>query len=295
MSLKSLRAFVAIAESGSFAAAGERLFLTHAAVSMQIKALEFEFAVSLFDRSRRPLQLTESGKALLPMAVDLIRAYDRLPATVRNPNKTDLRLSVGAIPSSLTTFTPLILNALRQRNPELHLTVTSRMTEELIQMVEVGSIDVALVSHIPEPLTGLAWRPFFREPLALLVPPDAPMLPAEQLLTDMPFIHFRHGMWLGRLIESLLRALRIQVREIMVLDTVEAAASMVGQGLGVAIVPVRRFGPAPLRGPRIVRLPRPTVYQTLGLVFRTARKNDPLITSLIAEVRKISSASDEEA
>ncbi len=283
MSLRALRAFVAIAESGSFGGAGERLFLTHAAVSMQIKTLESELSVSLFDRSRRPPQLTESGKALLPMAVDLIRAYDRLPTALQAPHTQNLRLSVGAIPSSLTSFTPLILNSLRQRNPDLHLTVTSRMTEELIQMVEVGSIDAAFVSHIPEPLTGLEWRPLFRQPLVLLAPPDAPMLPAEQLLADMPFIHFRRGMWVGRLIENLLRTLGIQVREIMVLDTVEAVASMVSLGLGVAIAPMRRHNFTLERAPRIVSLPRPTVYQTLGLVFRTARKNDPLITSLIDE------------
>lgn len=294
MSLRYLRAFVAIAESGSFAAAGKRLFLTHAAVSMQIKALETEFGVSLFDRSRRPPELTESGKALLPMAVELIRAYDGLTAVLQDPQKERLRLSLGAIPSSLTTLTPNILNALRQRHSELHLTLTSRMTEELIQMVEVGSIDAALVSHIPEPLTGLEWQPFFREPLAVLAPPDAPMLPAERLLAEMPFIHFRRGMWVGRLIENLLRALRIQVREIMVLDTVEAVASMVGQGLGVAIAPVRRRNPALERTPRIVRLPRPTVYQTLGLVFRTARKKDPLITSLIAAITALPKKSDDD-
>lgn len=283
MSLRSLRTFLAIAETGSFAAAGERLLLTHAAVSMQIKALEGELGMPLFDRSRRPPQLTDAGKALVPNAVDLIRAYDRLPTLLRDPYEEQSQLSLGAIPSSLTSFTPRILNALRRRFPQLHVTLTSRLTEELIQMVEVGSIDAAFVSHIPEPLSDLAWRPLFREPLAVLAQTDAPMIPAERLLTELPFIQFRRTLWVGRLIENYLRTRRIQVREIMVLDTVEAVASMVAQGIGVAIAPVRRLkqktGPT-----RIVPLPRPTVYRTLGLVFRSARKNDPLISSLVAEV-----------
>jgi DNA-binding transcriptional LysR family regulator len=294
MSVRSLRTFVAITESGSFASAGKRLFLTHAAVSMQIKALEAELAVLLFDRSHRPPQLTEAGKALLPMAVDLIRAYDRLPALLQGPDSEKLQFSLGAIPSSLTSFTPIILKALRQRHPQLYLTLTSRLTEELLQMVEVGSIDAALVSHIPEPLSDLEWQPFFREPLVLLAPRDAPMLPAERLLTDMPFIHFRRGVWVSRLIENLLRARRIQVREIMVLDTVEAVASMVAQGLGVAIAPVPTLYPALETAPRIVPLPRPTVYRTLGVAFRTARKNDPLIRSLIREVAALAKRRDEE-
>ena len=293
MSMRSLRTFVAIAESGSFVSAGERLFLSHAAVSMQVKMLESELAVSLFDRSRRPPQLTEAGKALLPMAVDLIRAHDRLPAALRGPRSEKFQLSLGAIPSSLTSFTPSILNALRQRYPQLYLTLTSRLTEELIQMVEVGSVDAAFVSHIPEPLADLEWKPFFREPLAVLAPPDAPMLPAERLLTDLPFIRFRRGLWVGRVIENLLRARRIQVREIMVLDTVEAVASMVAQGLGVAIAPVRKFNPTLETAPRIVPLPRPTVYRTLGIAYRTARKNDPLIRSLIIEVAALAQRRDD--
>jgi DNA-binding transcriptional LysR family regulator len=261
---------------------------------MQIKALEGEFGIPLFDRSRRPPQLTDAGKALIPNAVDLIRSYDRLPDLLQDPHAEKPQLSLGAIPSSLTSFTPRILNALRQRSPQLHLTLTSRLTEELIQMVEVGSIDAAFVSHIPEPLSDLEWRPFFREPLAVLAPMDAAMLPAERLLAELPFIHFRRSLWVGRLIENLLRARRIQVREIMVLDTVEAVASMVAQGIGVAIAPVRQLEQT--SGPtRIVPLPRPTVYRTLGLVFRSARRNDPLIGSLIAEVTMLAKENDREA
>jgi len=283
MSLKSLRTFVAIAETGSFVAAGERLFLTHAAVSMQMKALEGAFGIPLFDRSHRPPQLTEAGKALVPNAVDLIRAYERLPNLLQNPDAEKTQLSLGAIPSSLTGFTPRILNALRRRSPHLHVTLTSQLTEELIQMVEVGSIDAAFVSHIPESPSGLEWRPFFREPLAVLAQVDAPMLPAERLLAELPFIRFRRTLWVGRLIENLLKARRIHVREIMVLDNLEAVVSMVAQGIGVAIAPVQRLEKT-TGLTRVVPLPTPTVYRTLGLVFRSARKNDPLIGSIISEV-----------
>ena len=293
MSLKSLKTFVAIAETGSFAAAGERLFLTHAAVSMQVKALEEFVGVTLFDRSRRPPQLTDAGKTLVPNAVDLIRAYERLPELLQNPSSETAQFSLGAIPSSLTGVTPRILNALRQRSPQLHVTLTSRLTEELIQMVEVGSIDAAFVSHISEPLSGLEWQPFFREPLVVLAPKDAPMLPAERLLTELPFIRYRRTLWVGRLIENLLKTRRIQVREIMVLDTVEAVATMVAQGMGVAIAPVRRLKQKK-SATRIVPLPQPAVYRTLGLVFRSARKNDPLIRTLISEVATISKEDDSE-
>ena len=288
MSICYLRTFIAVSETGSFAAAAERIFLTHTAVSMQMKSLEGELAVSLFDRVHRPPQLTEAGKALVPLAVELIRAYDRLPVVLRNPDAKRFQFSLGAIPSSLTNVTPRILSALRKQLPELHINLTSRLSEELLQMLDVGSIDAAFVSHVAEPLMDLEWHPFIREPLAVLAPASAPLWEAEKLLTEMPFIHFRRSMWVGRMIENLLRARHIQVREIMTLDTLEAVASMVASGLGVAIAPVGHVQPSPKSSIRIVPLPRPTVYRTLGLAFRADRKADPLITALLAEVTAIS-------
>lgn len=288
MSIRNLRTFVAISETGSFAAAAERIFLTHAAVSVQIQTLERELGVSLFDRTHRPAQLTDAGKALVPMAVDLIRTFDRLPSALRSPGGEKFHFSLGAIPSSLTTVTPRVLNALRQRFPQLHIDLTNRTSEELIQMVEVGSIDAAFVSHIPEPLPDLEWHPFVRDPLVVLAPTNAPMFDAERLLAEMPFIHLSRDMWLGRMIENLLRTRRIQVREIMTLDTLEAVASMVTYGLGVAIAPAQRARPSAKEKFRIVPLPRPTVYRTLGLAFRSARKSDPLIMTLLADLTSFS-------
>jgi DNA-binding transcriptional LysR family regulator len=288
MTIRFLRTFVTVSEAGSFAAAAKRIFLTHAAVSMQIKTLENDLGVLLFDRGHRPPQLTDTGRALLPMAADLVRAFDRLPAALRSSDAEQSHFSFGAIPSSLTGVTPRILSALRQELPDLHINLTSRLSEELIQMIEDGTVDAAFVSHVTEPSSDLEWRPFFREPLALLAPASGPRLEWERLLTEMPFIHFRRSMFIGRLVENLLRSRHLQVREIMTLDTIEAVAAMVANGLGVAIAPMRRDRYARNKMIRIVPLPRPAVYRTLGLVFRSARKADPLIKTLVAQVTDIS-------
>ena len=288
MSIRNLRTFVAVSETGSFAAAAERIFMTHAAISAQIQTLERELGVSLFDRTHRPSPLTDAGKALVPMAVDLLRAFDRLPSALRSPGAEQFHFSFGAIPSSLTTVTPRVLSALRQRFPQLHIELTNRSSEELIQMVEVGSIDAAFVSHVPEPLPDLEWHPFVRDPLVVLAPTNAPMFGAERLLAEMPFIHLNRGMWLARMIENLLRARHIQVREIMTLDTIEAVVSMVSNGLGVAIAPAQGSRPFAKEKFRVVPLPRPTVYRTLGLAFRSARKSDPLIKTLLTDLASFS-------
>ena len=78
MSIRHLRTLLAIAERGSFAAAARDIHLTKSAVSMQMKALEEELGLALFDRSKRPPVLTEAGRALLPEAKELVGGYERL-------------------------------------------------------------------------------------------------------------------------------------------------------------------------------------------------------------------------
>lgn len=78
MSIRYLKTLLAIAEKGSFAAAARTVNLTQSAVSMQMKALEDDLGLSLFDRSRRPPVLTEAGKALVPRARQIVVSYENL-------------------------------------------------------------------------------------------------------------------------------------------------------------------------------------------------------------------------
>ena len=252
MSIRRLRTLLAIAERGTFAAAADAVHVSQAAVSMQMKSLEDELGVTLFDRSRRPPALNQSAHALLPKAREILSAYDDLVRTVRDDGGLAGELTIGAVPTAMSGLVPKAISALRASYPELHVRVVPALSAELMAQVERGQVDAAIVSEPPYAPARVEWSPFAAEPLVVVAAEDATATTAEALLAEYPFIRFNRQAWVGRLIDEWLQQSGIQVREAMELDTLEAIATMVFHGLGVSIVPLTSVpSPNPLALKRV--------------------------------------------
>jgi DNA-binding transcriptional LysR family regulator len=287
MSIRHLRTLLAIAEHGSFAAAARKVRLTQSAVSMQMRALEEELGVALFDRTTRPPALTEAARLLLADADELVRGYDRLVRERQGEGSVEGHLRLGAVPSAITGILPAAIAALRRRHAGVHVEISMALSAELVDRLERGKLDAAIVSELGRVRRGFVWSPFAREPLVLIAPVDAPKQSAGELLASYPFIRYSRQAWVGRLIDTMLKRRRIQVNEAMTLDTLEAVTAMVSHGLGVSIVPQRGHG-APLPFPvRAVALPKPTVYRLVGLLRAEAHGKGPLADALLAELVRL--------
>jgi DNA-binding transcriptional LysR family regulator len=265
MSIRALRTLVAIAESGSFAAAARQLHLTESAISMQMKALEEELGLALFDRRRRPPVLTERARALVEGAGDVLRDYDRLLEGEPQPGVVRGSLRLGAVPSVITGVLPPALALLAKSHRDVHIDLSVGLSADLVPRVERGALDAAIVSELGGPPRGLVWSPFLTEPLVMIAPRNSKGKTAETLLGEHAFIRYSRQTWVGQLIDRLIKRRSLKPREVMSLDTLEAVCAMVSHGLGVSIVPVRRRGgfPYPVR---VVALPTPTVERVVGLV-----------------------------
>lgn len=127
-SLRSLRTFVAVARSGSFAAAAAEVSLTQAAVSLQMRNLEQELKRELFDRSTRVAQLNSAGQALLPMAERMLALDAELLDSVRSAARRDAPLQgayrIGAVVSAIAPLAHAVV-ALKQRHPGLEVKLVS--------------------------------------------------------------------------------------------------------------------------------------------------------------------------
>ena len=268
MSIRRLRTLLAIAEQGSFARAADAVHVSQAAVSMQMKSLEEELGVTLFDRGRRPPALTASAHALLPKARDILDGYDALLRSVRDDGGLAGELTIGALPTTMTGLVPMAISALRASYPELHVRVVPALSAELMAQVERGQLDAAIVSEPPYVADRVEWSPFAAEPLIVVAAEGATADTPEALLGEHPFIRFNRQAWVGRLIDEWLQQSGIQVREAMELDTLEAITTMVFHGLGVSIVPLTSVpSPNPLALKRVPLGPgaRPRL---LGVVVR---------------------------
>lgn len=239
MSIRQLRTLIAIRDHGSFGAAAEACFITHAAVSQQMKSLETTWNVEIFDRRRRSPILTPLGKALAAKASDVVRAYDGIVPSVLDSNRVAGEIQLGAVPTTLTGLVPLAVSQLKLHFTDLHVAIQPGLSNQLLQQIERGRLDAAIItkpSRLPPQLASLA---IASEAMQLLAPTQTPSDDPFFLLQHYPFIRFDRDAMVGQMIQNWLTECNIKVDDSMELESLEAISSMVAANLGVSIVPAR--------------------------------------------------------
>jgi DNA-binding transcriptional LysR family regulator len=237
LTIRMLKTLIAVEENGTFSAAADAVFLTHAAVSQQMKALEEEWEVTLFDRSRRTPELTPVGHALVAKAREVVAAYDGIVSSVLGDPGLKGVLSLGAVPTTLTGLVPTTIARLKAGYHNLHVNVIPGLTLDLIRQVERGAVDLAIVSKphfIPD---NMLWFDIAEEPMELLAAREVESDDPIDLLRTQPFIRFSRHAVVGGMIETWLQEQKISVRESMELENLEAISSMVLFNIGVSIAP----------------------------------------------------------
>lgn len=266
--IRELKTFVAVAREGSFAAAGQRIGLTQAAVSAQMKRLEEELGFSLFDRTGRAARLSRRGKQALAQAQELIQLYGQLGSQQRN-KEAAVFVALGAIASVQQAFLPEAIAKFHRQLPGSRTRIVPGLSTTLLNAVDAGEIDAAVIIRPPFALhSDLRWTPLAREPFRLLVPRAVKGEDWAALLASQPFIRYDRGSFGGRQVDRFLRALRLNVREVCEVDELEAIVRLVASGLGVALLPQtadRRRWPA---GVRAIDLGARSFHRDIGLVHR---------------------------
>lgn len=157
-----LRAFVAVAETASFTAAGQRLLRSQSAISLQLKRLEAQLGVRLLDRTPRAVALTVEGELVLDQARRLLALNDELVARAREPQLNGL-VRLGVPEDFATARLPRLLAGFSRAHPGVSLEVTCELTLPLLDRFGAGELDLVLIKREPTgPATG---RRVWREPL----------------------------------------------------------------------------------------------------------------------------------
>lgn len=271
-SIRTLQTFLAAARLGSFAAAGQEVGLTAAAVGLQVRALEQELGVPLFDRSARAVVLNPEGRRRVPAVKDLVDRWQLLQA---RPEEGELAGTVvmGALVSALMGAFADALWAVKRAHPALEVTLFAGQSADFMARVERGELDAAVVTQPPAHLPGtMRWSPLYREPMVLVVPVKPHFeLPADplQMLARCPFMRFDRRTWTGHLVDAALAQCRATVVEGLELNSVEAIVELVRQGFGISIVPrLANLQWQRDKALRLVPLPRLTVERRVGLLER---------------------------
>lgn len=238
-SIRLLRTFTAVASEGSFAAAAARVALTQAAVGQQMRALEGELRRPLFERQGKAVVLNEAGRALVPQVRRLLALYDQMLAPAREAQSMAGTVHLGAVVSAVRPLIQATL-ALKARHPGLDLHVSAAKSIELIERVQAGTLDAAIVVREPGARPELAWTALYAEPMVLLAPRKLEEASPRALLQRQPFIRFDPSQHTGRLVERTLKRLKVKPQEFLELNALESIADLVRSGLGVSVVPLLR-------------------------------------------------------
>jgi DNA-binding transcriptional LysR family regulator len=168
--LRHLRYFVAVAEELHFRRAAERLHVAQPAVSEQVRKLEGELGVRLFDRTQRNVALTDAGAALLTEAYRVLRHAEAARVAARSASDRPA-LRIGYVPTALRASIPPTLRRLAAAMPNLQTTIEPGSGLELVDAVRSGELDAAVVS-LPVPTAGVRVTPLGEQRAVAVFPVD---------------------------------------------------------------------------------------------------------------------------
>lgn len=235
-----LKVFRAVAEHLSFRKAAEHLFLTQPAVTLQIKALENDLSVRLFDRSAGRISLTRHGEILLRYANKIAAlAADAEHELGSGDGKLSGELSLGVSTTIAWYVLPRLLGAFLDEHPRVQFYLHSGNTAEIVHQLLEGKVSIGLIEG-PARDRGVRIEPFMKDELVLIAPRDFATnhLTRTQLLRSVLLMR-EQGSGSRRVVETALQKAGVKLKcfhKVMDLDSTEAIKSAVEAGLGLGFV-----------------------------------------------------------
>ncbi|MGB9181759.1 MAG: LysR family transcriptional regulator [Pyrinomonadaceae bacterium] len=244
MEIRQLKAFLAITESGTFTAGAQRVHITQAAISMQIRQLETELGAQLFVRAPRRVILTEAGEALLARARAILREHDAAVSEIAELAGAEHgRLRVGSA-SAMVSADPLpkILKELKTKHTRAEISVVSGTSESLVRQILAGELDMAFVS-LPVEARGIQTEALNRDELVAIASPRHKLarqrVVSAYALAGEKLILGERGGNTRRLIDEFFAAAGVTPTVAMELSRQAAIKQMVEADMGVGIVPLQ--------------------------------------------------------
>ncbi len=238
MEFRELRSLIALADLGSIARAAEKLHLSPPAIHKQLKLLETELDVQLYEKAGRNLRLTQAAEVLLPYLKDMLAEYQSALSAL--DEWRGLKRGLVSIGTGPTTYVlPAILKQFRHTNPGVEVFVETGNTPVLLESLSKGSLDLAMLvsadlTERQDFYVEATWDFEFVLVSHLRRPPRRPHLAG---LKNSRFILFRKGSRMQQSIDRYFAAHGFEPGVVMRLDNSDLIRAMVRAGLGISMLP----------------------------------------------------------
>lgn len=291
MDLRQLASLVAVADHGSFTAAATALHTVQSNVSSHVAKLERELGAALVDRTTG--RLTEEGELVAARARRIHAELDGAAADVAALHtEVTGNVRLGMIGTTARWLAPVLMQAMTQRHPGVHLVVTDATTSSLLPQLNAGRLDLAVV-NLPVDDVELDGEELFAEDTILLTPGDHPLADRAQVdfadLGGVPLLLEPPGTGFRDVLDAQARAAGVDLVSSAEVDGMRLLASLAFQGFGATIVPSsaaprwlegnwRRIAVRGLKG-RVVGL----AWRRRGMLAAPARALRSVLVDVVAD------------
>ena len=246
ITFRQLRVFLEVAQSGSMTRAAESLHLTPPAVSMQVKELESQVGLPLFDREGRQVSLSTAGEYFLVHARRLMGALKDTENSMARFRKLEQGLLTIGMVSTAKYFVPRLLARYREEHSgvDVRLRVTTNR-EQLLTMMQGGEVDLCVMGRPPKEVATRS-EAFAAHPMVFVGPPGHPLLgqdhPPVEALASYPFIVREHGSGTRNALQQFFQEHRFEPRIAMEISSNETIKQAVIAGMGLSFLSLHTVG-----------------------------------------------------
>ncbi len=291
MQIETFKVFRDLVETSSFSRAAEVNGITQSAVSQQVRAIERKFDVTLIDRGKRALELTEEGRAFLAASREILDAYESLGnriESIRRVLEGEVRLAT--VHSIGLHELPPYLRAFRKLHSGVEVKVDYCRYSEVYESVRDGSSDLGLVAY-PAQRAGLRVMTFWRDKLVLIGAPGHRLAKKKRVrLTDLvgeKFVAFEPDLPTRKEIDKRMRERGVRIKPILEFDNIETVKRAVAIEEAVSIVPeicVRDE----VRGDTLVtvEIDEPEMWRPLGALVRRGKEPSAALKEFLGMLEK---------
>jgi DNA-binding transcriptional LysR family regulator len=246
ITFRQLRVFLEVAQSGSMTRAAESLHLTPPAVSMQVKELESQVGLPLFDREGRQVSLSTAGEYFLVHARRLMGALKDAENSMARFRKLEQGMLTIGMVSTAKYFVPRLLARFREEHSgvDVRLRVTTNR-EQLLTMMQGGEVDLCVMGRPPKEVATRS-EAFAAHPMVFVGPPGHPLLgqdhPPVEALAPYPFIVREHGSGTRNALQQFFLEHRFEPRIAMEISSNETIKQAVIAGMGLSFLSLHTVG-----------------------------------------------------
>ncbi len=289
--ISDLRAFVAIADLGSFAAAAQELHLSQSALSRRISKLEGNLGLRLLERTTRRVELSAHGRTFALKARQVVNGFDQSLLDITDAaSKLTGEIAVACVPTAVNQLLPRVLERYQAQFPQILVRILDEGASEALALVTRGEADFG-INYLGAQEGNVSFTPLFEERFVLVCPADHPLARRKSVgwaeLKQHRYIAVNKASGNRMLLDLALASKTDLPKPVLEARHVRTAVDMVAAGLGVAAVPqlaVSRIGAQSQLA--VVPLVGPSVSRTLGLVTRRGQLLSPAAERFCELVRE---------